>query len=228
MNLMDLLEILFPKKCVACNSLGSYLCQSCSQKIEYLEIQKCPYCYQPAISGLTHPKCQRKFGLDGVISLVNYKTPVRELIKSLKYRYTTNLLGVLEERILFYKLQLNNTLKKSLLIPVPMYRTKQKARGFNQAELLGELFAKKFNFGFENKMVIKSKATESQVGLSQKERAKNVKDVFILNKDLESGVENYFVFDDVWTSGATLKEIAYVLKKAGAVSVWGLTLAHRD
>jgi competence protein ComFC len=195
---MSWLDLIFPKYCVSCKKIGSYLCQTCQSKIEYLEIQFCSYCYRSAISGKTHANCRKRNGLDGVISLANYKDPVKALVKSLKYRLTTDLLSEFAQKFQF--LPLDDFFQKFQLLPLPLHLI------------------------FEPDLLKREKATTSQVGLKQKERSKNISGAFTLNKKLEA--DRYLVFDDVWTSGASLKEAAKVLKKAGAEEVWGLTLAH--
>jgi len=75
------------------------------------------------------------------------------------------------------------------------------------------------------------KHTKTQVGLPKEDRMKNIEDAFILKYDVSDVVKKYrtvFLVDDVVTSGATLKEAAKVLKKAGFKKVWGITLAHGE
>lgn len=219
---MGFLDLLFPKQCVACGKLGSYLCSDCLLKIEYLDTQICSYCYRPAIFGYTHPKCKRRFGLDGVISLTNYQTPIKEVIKKLKYRLITDILVEVEE-----KLNFSNDVplaKDSTLLPLPLFRTKENYRGFNQTELLGKVIAKKLQMNYQDDLLVRTLSTKSQVGLTQKQRSANVKNAFAVQKFPDQ--QKYFIFDDVWTSGATLKEACFVLKKSGVKMVFGLTLAH--
>lgn len=103
MEIMNLLDLLFPKKCVCCGKTGSYLCDKCTSKVEYLLLQICSVCYKGAIAGKTHPKCETKLGLDGIISFCNYNGPIKEIIKNLKYRFATDLLGEVSEKIAFNK-----------------------------------------------------------------------------------------------------------------------------
>src|SRR3990172_11656582 len=130
---MGLLDLLFPKTCVGCGKFGSYICENCLKKIEYLETQVCNECYKLAIGGQTHPYCQKSHGLDGVISLVNYKSPVREMIQQLKYRFTTSLLDEISEKLLFDKILVRH--KNWTVLPLPLHHSRQNFRGFNQAEL---------------------------------------------------------------------------------------------
>ena len=58
---------------------------------------------------------------------------------------------------------------------------------------------------------------------------RNIKGVFALNPNYDFRITNYdplILFDDVWTTGSTLKEAAKVLKRAGINNLWALTLAR--
>lgn len=219
---MNLLDLIFPKKCVSCSRFGSFLCFDCTSNIEVLEAQVCSACYKSAFLGKTHPICKKKTSLDGVVSFYNYSGPIKAIVKNLKYRFTTDALTELSEKL---------NLKRNLLpdsswtlLPVPLHQQRQNFRGFNQAELLGSLVSKKLNLSLDNQLLKRKLATKSQVGLSQKERKENIDKVFKVLGEVKD--KNFYIFDDVWTSGATLKSIAKELKKAGAEKVWGLTLAH--
>ncbi len=160
--------------------------------------------------------------MDGVISLVNYASPIRELVSQLKYKFTTDLLKEFSDKFMFEKDLVKN--KNWTVLPLPLHHKRQNFRGFNQAELLGKLVSLKLSLKFDATVLKKTVQTKPQVGLSKTERKANISDVFRVAKRINS--ENYFLFDDVWTSGASLKSAAGELKKAGAKTVWGLTLAH--
>lgn len=73
------------------------------------------------------------------------------------------------------------------------------------------------------------KKTRPQVGLDKEARKENIKGAFDLNQNHKSLIidnPSFIIFDDVWTSGETLKEATKVLKRNGAKKVWGLTLAR--
>lgn len=94
--------------------------------------------------------------------------------------------------------------------------------------LLGKLIAANLDLPFAPDILIRVKETLPQADLDKKSRRENVKNAFILNPHLKLKIKNlkFIVFDDVWTSGATISEAAKILKKAGARSVWALTLAR--
>jgi ComF family protein len=219
---VGILDFLFPKTCVGCGAWGQYLCLQCTGKIQYLNTQFCPQCAQSAIGGRVHPKCQRNLGLDGLISLTFFGFPINKLIYRLKYQFTTDLVRETVEKIKFEKNLL--PLVKAYLLPAPLHRNRQNERGFNQSLLLGKIYAQELEAEFKDDLLEKVVKTKPQVGLKRQERLANLKGVFSLKGEVEGS--NCIVFDDVWTSGATLKNIGELLKRNGAREVWGFTLAR--
>ncbi|KKU57490.1 MAG: Amidophosphoribosyltransferase-like protein [Candidatus Amesbacteria bacterium GW2011_GWA2_47_11b] len=66
---------------------------------------------------------------------------------------------------------------------------------------------------------------QRQNELKRKERVENVKGTFLINKKYRPlRPRPLLLFDDVWTTGSTIREAAKTLKKAGAREVWGLTI----
>ena len=74
--------------------------------------------------------------------------------------------------------------------------------------------------------LIRERDTRPQVGLSAKERRKNIRNAFSVKKaDLIKG-NSVMLVDDVFTTGATARECSKVLKRAGANGVFVITLTH--
>ncbi len=221
MNL-SFLDLLFPKRCVSCGSLGAYICKNCFKKIVFIDNPVCPICQRQAIGGRTHPGCAGRLRLDGLVVACRYRGPVKAAIQKVKYRWVTDIGATLVDFLKdsFWKFDLPSDL---ILIPVPLYPARLRWRGFNQAQLLTGLLSKKF--GSETRDVLgRVRQTETQVGLDKKERHKNVAGAFSLRGQAISG-KNLMLVDDVYTSGATMAQCAKVLKRAGAKTVWACAVA---
>jgi len=120
----------------------------------------------------------------------------------------------------------NFLVEEGIVIPVPLSSQRTNWRGFNQAELLGKIFARKKNLGFNHRVVERVINNPPQVGLDVGQREVNVEDIFrVVDRRLIKD-KVLVVFDDVWTTGATLKSCGKILKREGARQVWGLTLAR--
>ena len=156
-------------------------------------------------------------------------------IHKLKYRLVTDLKEELwqiinndwqkrEEEMMVLKKFLNT--ERPLVVPIPLYWHKENIRGFNQASLFGEKLSLKFNLLFSDKILVRKKNVPSQTKLTQKEREENVKGIFSVSPNIHNSLFNILLVDDVWTTGATLKEATRVLKEGGVKRVWGLTIAR--
>lgn len=225
-------DFLFPKRCVSCGKFGDYFCPACLSQIKFITTPVCPVCERPSISGATHPGCQTRYTLDGLISIWVYEGPVKLAIKRLKYKpwvfALADKLTDLAIPPLGENVSMNQSIKtKPLVVPVPLHKSRQRQRGFNQAALLGKLLAPKLNLEFVPDLLVRQKNTRPQAELKGKERQENIKDAFVISPNiLISQYPNILLLDDVWTTGATLRACGNVLKRAGAKSIWGLTLAR--
>lgn len=85
--------------------------------------------------------------------------------------------------------------------------------------------SKKLGWDFNKNLLIRKTSTKPQVELRGKERKQNIRGVFKLNKPLDK-IKPIILFDDVWTTGSTIKEAAKVLKRNRAKTVWALTITR--
>ena len=118
--------------------------------------------------------------------------------------------------------------KSAILIPIPLYWHRKNWRGFNQVEEVGKIVAERIGWGFSSDILIRKAHRRPQTELKGDKRRKNIRGVFSFNSDyrlLKTENRPLILFDDVYTTGSTLKETGKVLKRNGAKSVWGLTLA---
>ncbi len=229
---MEILDLLFPKKCVSCKKLGSYLCENCFSYLSFNVKSLCLACNKPSYNSLTHPICRKKYTIDGCFSALPYNKTAQKLIYNFKYKpYLTDLKTVLVD--LFYESLIQNEdfnreLEKGdwIFVPIPLFSSKLKKRGYNQAEILAKELAKKFNLKIID-MLKRARDTKTQVGLSNIERKLNIKGAFkIVNHKSSIVNQNVFLVDDVVTTGSTLLEAANIFKRNGVKRVIGLTLAR--
>ena len=113
--------------------------------------------------------------------------------------------------------------KNSVLVPIPLYWHRQNWRGFNQSEEIGKLIAEELGWGFDKDLLVRKASKKPQANLDREKRQSNIKGVFCLNKPPDENIQ-IILFDDVWTTGSTVKEAARVLKEAGVKRVNCLTL----
>lgn len=112
------------------------------------------------------------------------------------------------------------------IIPIPLHKTRLREREFNQAQILSDYIALKFNKKVIPDNLRRSRYTKTQTELEENDRFLNVKDSFVIDKSSDIKGKNILLVDDVLTTAATSSEAAYALKSAGANIVFVLTLAH--
>ena len=187
----------------------------------------CPVCEKLSSDGFTHERCKSVFGIDGHICLFSYEGVIRKALIALKYKYAFDVVS----ELVGYGMEQFETKKHFLpkfdyFVPIPLYWYRENIRGFNQSGVIGEAFAKALKLKFASNLLMRKRLGSAQVELRGEQRAKNVKGVFLVNPNFVPGRKfSVLIFDDVYTTGSTLKEACRVLKQKGANKVWGLTFA---
>lgn len=116
------------------------------------------------------------------------------------------------------------------IVPVPLYAKKKAQRGFNQAEVIARAalkhLARPERFELCGGVLLRSRDTGSQIGLSRHQRRENLRGAFSVCDPTPIVERNILLVDDVYTTGATASECARVLRRAGARRVWVTTVAR--
>lgn len=226
-------NILFPKFCQNCQREGDYFCADCLSLIEVLENQYCPFCFPPKIvpDGKTCFSCRTSRKLAGLFGAASYENfLVKKIINRFKYEpyFIKGLAEPLSSLIITHLANSNKLaiIQDSFLVPVPLHIRKEKRRGFNQAEELAKKLSEKLEIPLLNNVLIKTKNVPSQTELKKEEREKNIKGVFSCLRPEIIANKKILLVDDVFTSGATMEECAFVLKSAGTAEVWGVVVAR--
>lgn len=109
-----------------------------------------------------------------------------------------------------------------LVLPIPLHPARFRKRGFNQAYLL----VRSWGGVVRRDILERTRQTPPQTGLGRKERLKNVKGAFAVKSAAAVRDKHVLLVDDVYTTGATVKECARILKKSGAAQVDILTIGR--
>lgn len=230
------LDVFFPKNCVHCGdpveeSEYSFFCRNCSRGLILSESPNCHTCGYPFEGMIAGPRiCPHCVELNPFFdegkTLFLAKGPARSIIHELKYRSG---FYVLEDiRIMIRKVPgFESYFKDAVLVPVPLYRTRLRERGFNQSECIARMLVETTGALKMQKLLCRNVFRQSQTRLSQSARRKNVKNVFALTSDAVLLTDRtYILVDDVFTTGSTLNACAEVLRNAGANRLKIATLAH--
>ena len=202
------LDILLPKFCVGCGREGLYICKDCEVFLSEVE---------NTVPGLT--------------SVWEYEGLMEKLIYKIKFDGCYHIIDELVEKALKvisnFQLSIFNLPPDTVITYVPMWPKKERRRGFNQSEVIAKKLGDVYHL-VVRKILEKARDNRSQVGLGPRERFENVRNVFKMNFQFPiSNFQNVLLVDDVYTTGATMRECAKVLKKAGVKNIWGFTLSRK-
>ena len=114
-----------------------------------------------------------------------------------------------------------------VVLPVPLFPTRQRERTYNQAALLAEELARRIDRRFDEQSLVRIRQTETQTHFNAVKRRENMSGAFSVARPEWVRQRCVLLVDDVMTTGATLHECAKALKSAGASTVWALTIARK-
>lgn len=166
---------------------------------------------------------ESKEPVDYVLAPFYYEGKLKETVK--KYKFSAqkaygNLLG----ELLADEISMHDELCQfDYIIPVPLHGTRIDERGYNQAEILSQVLANKYNIYCMSDGVFRIKETKRQSQLKGTERVENVKSAFFAVESVIKG-RNIILVDDIYTMGETMSACAKALKDAGANKIIGVAL----
>lgn len=216
------LEILFPPVCLNCRTyLGDEETQS---------NLLCPNCFSNIKIYTNIFQLDPRFRLIAIGSYEN--SALRELLHHFKYNRFLGCQTPLEKLITKW-LEINRNLipiflfPNSCIIPVPLHKKRLRHRGFNQAELIAGILGKHLNLPVEKDLLERTRDTKSQIKMKDiKGREENVKGSIRIREGRPAPqYQNVILVDDVYTSGATIKDAAKALRRVGVKSIIGFVVA---
>jgi ComF family protein len=158
-------------------------------------------------------------------SYYNRGTRIRKLIHNLKYKGISEI-GTELGRIYGYILRDSGFLSDiDLIIPVPLHRSKEKLRGFNQSELIAEGLSASSGLPVGKRILLRCRETQTQTRRSRYERWINVEGIFELTAPEKIAGKHILLVDDVVTTGSTIESCVNELRKAGELRVSLVALA---
>lgn len=219
--------------CYLCDCAASApVCAECVAAFPSLPRACCPCCALPsAAAGLPLSatlRCGRCVSrpphYDATVAARAYGDPLDHAVQAFKYRHalglTRFLSGLLDDAIG----AAGSGSGIDLIIALPLAPARLSERGFNQALELARPIATRRRIALDAHAVRRIRNTPPQAQLPWKERARNIQGAFVCDVSLKG--LRVAVVDDVMTTGASLDEMARVLKDAGAVHVSNWVVAR--
>jgi ComF family protein len=247
----DLITTLFPADCRACGnpllrSSPLPICDTCRSHVHAQTMTLCHRCGEnldmesarfagqfPAEGLLCYPCRMAPPMFERAVAHAVYQDQLREMVHLLKYermRPMAKLLGgMLAESILTLEAEAARDL---IVVAVPLFPSKQRQRGYNQSGLLADAAIselRKLRPAWRLRqapLLERRRDTQSQFELSPRGRRRNLEGAFAVDAGQLPLNSEVLLIDDIYTTGATARECARVLRRAGARKVWVATLAR--
>lgn len=242
----SLSSVLFPAECRLCgNPLAAFsrvpVCDACWNQLPEQSSPLCARCGESlAIADFGEgpgQQCRpcRMVAPDFERAVAHglYADTLRQLLHQLKYSGLEPIASRLGPLLAAQLGKVEDLPAKMLVIPVPLYHTRRRRRGFNQAELLARAACKsmrrlrpQWRGQIETDLLIRRRETRSQAELSPAARRRNLRGVFSVAEPEKVSGRHVLLIDDIYTTGATARACSAALKKAGAAGVWVATVAR--
>lgn len=197
-------DFFFPQhlKCHCCNReavVNEYgVCRDCEIKLKYVP-------ELPKIQGVDELKC-------GIL----YTEPARNALVSFKFNG-----AIYKKEFLAHFMTVPEHWQADCIVPVPLGEKRLKERGYNQSAVLANEVAAKCGLPVRENILERVRETKKQSLMTHDERLKNLRGAFAASDEVKG--LSVILIDDIKTTGATLFECAYELKKHGALRVYALT-----
>lgn len=223
----------FPRRCPVCDKIvkpaGEKICPACRHILRYITEPQCKKCgkkLQDREKEYCYDCMKKKHSYDQGAALYEYHS-VKAAIYRFKYQKRCEYAEFFgEEAGRFLRSRIGQW-EAQALVPVPLHRSKQNRRGYNQAELLAEAIGKELGMPVVHGLVKRCRKTVPQKELDDKERQNNLKRAFKISQN-DVKLSTLILIDDIYTTGSTIDAVAMELKKAGVKKVYYIALAIGD
>ncbi len=224
------LRALLAPHCMVCGLTtdAAPLCSGCRADF-FGTVSRCDQCGLRLAQSISTARCGRCLreqpAYDATIALADYAPPVDGLVVALKFGHRLELAALfgalLGERRAAQQ-------RDALLVPVPLAFERQGERGFNQAGEIARVAQRATGLTLRHDALLRTRHGVPQEALAADARRRNVRKAFAVPASAATVVagREVIVIDDVMTSGATLDEVARVLKQAGALRVTNAIVAR--
>ena len=232
-----LFEWIYPSGiyCIACEDLidksSPYsLCDRCAREMNWIRGRACSRCGKalgPEWRGGLCADCrdvERRFGKG--LACVSYEGRAMDVVRGMKYKersyIASHIAEIMTDRLIAGADPDTGEMERyDYIIPVPMYKRKERKRGYNQSALIANAIASNLNMGYQGNALIRNKPTPVMSGLGKDLRRLNLEGAFTVTKGFRQLLDgaSILLVDDVFTTGSTADECAATLLETGAAKV---------
>lgn len=209
--------------CLVCGMASGgrgLLCAGCRQDLPRAP-PGCLRCALPLPGGATADCCTACLAdppaLRRTVAALSYAFPVDVLVQQLKFGGRLPVARALGELLLDpVRTVCYEAGRPQALLPVPLHPSRQRERGYNQAERIAMPVSRALGIPLRTDALVRQRATVAQSGIDLRQRQTNLHDAFRVSGALPAHVA---IIDDVVTSGSTLRAVAGTLAAAGVTRI---------
>ncbi len=204
-------DFIFPIECLGCGQDNHFICLDCLHKIE--------------------TRVNLPFHSDNIADIYvmtdwNQKI-IKEIVRRVKFRYGKRIFYDLQPYFEEYLPKIN-FFKNSVFVPVPLHKARKRKRGFNQAEILANIFSEVIDIPVMNDYLKRQKNTNPQARLKGEHRKANISNAFVVQKENILNISKdkpIYLIDDVASTLSTLDECALALRQEGFWNIRAIVFA---
>jgi ComF family protein len=223
----NLLNLFFPEVCEACNNVLTdnelVVCINCRHQ---LPVTNFHFDNSETVKKIVYGRVRLK----NATALLHFskKGIVQQLLHNLKYRGHEQISGFFGEWLGAELSTVKAFETIDVVIPVPLYKTKLRKRGYNQVAKFGIEIAKALNADYNDTVLVKTKETTTQVFKGRLTRWNDDGALFNITEDESLKGKHILLVDDIITTGSTVEACATVLLKIDNIKLSLATMAIAD
>ena len=217
----SVLDFALPPRCGGCGTIVDDVdsfCPDCWRELEFLQ-GGCTRCGLP-LKGTDAEICgrclARPLRLDRIRAAVAYGDISRSIALRLKYGRKVGLARTMSR---YMHPLIGDLPPDSVLVPVPLHRSRLWSRGFNQSAIVARALSRRTGLDVTVDTLQRLRATPPLKGMSMRQRRRTVAGAFRVSDRAQLRGRTIVLVDDVLTTGSTANACARALKRAGAARV---------
>ncbi len=226
-----IISAFFPKTCPICERVLSgqnRICRECGKKLTWICEPKCQKCGKALPdTGLLYCRDCTAYAhyFNRGAAVFTYQGSIRKSLQRFKYQNTREYADFYGFAAAHRYHDVLKNWKIEAIIPVPLHKTKERRRGYNQAQAFAKALSRYTGIPVLEKLLVRIKKTVPQKESDHEMRFQNLKDAFTVRTKHIGNLKTVLLVDDIYTTGSTVDACSRTLKKAGIANVYVLCIS---